>query len=536
MTVSPPTTEFLASTPATDLAARELWRRRVDETPDRPWLWFEGRRWTFGEFDVEMRRVAAGLRDLGVAPGERVLLGLKNRPEAVLLQLAVLQLGAVCVPLVPDMPLGELAFPIEHSEARLLIADDPIATLVLDHRDELPSIEEVVVLLDDREPPAAPDVRRFEDVVAAQPLDHEPLEDYDDQSPSHVLYTSGSTGRPKGVILKAGSLHACGLGYADLYQITGEDTYICATPLAHALGAVASLGIPMVTGGRLALLERFRPTRFWQQVDDSGATVSVLFATHLNLLLEVDDGTRPPGGAFRFVITHIDHPRFRERFGVLMATVWGMSETCVCVGSDPGYRGELGPGYIGRPFPGAETAVFEPGTPNRLPPYERGELALRHPQVMLGYLKDPEATAGTLVDGWIRSSDQAYMDRSGRAFFVGRFKAMIKRSGENVSAEEVEAALLAHPAVVESIVLGVPDPMRSEEVAAIVVALPGAEPDPAELRRFCAERLARWKLPRYFVVREEPLLRRPNLKIDRLGTEKQFNVEAAWDAEAQRRS
>jgi crotonobetaine/carnitine-CoA ligase len=230
-------------------------------------------------------------------------------------------------------------------------------------------------------------------------------------------------------------------------------------------------------------------------------------------------------------VTHIDHPGFRERFGIEMATIWGMTETLVCVGSDPGYAGELGQGYIGYPWPGAEVAVFDPETFERLGPGRHGELCLRHPQVMLGYLNDEEATARTLVDGWVRSGDRAIMDHSGRPYFAGRFKSMIKRSGENVSAEEVENALARHPSVAECVVFGVPDRIRSEEVAAVVVRRAGAELDPGELRESCADALVRWKLPRYIVVQDEPLPRLPTSKVDRVTISAELDPATAWDAE-----
>ena len=513
-----------------EMTARDLWHWRAQETPDRPWLIFEGTTWTFGEFDVEVRRLAAGLRRFGVKQGDRVLLGLKNRPETIQVQLALAELGAVSVPLVPGLTTAELAYPVEHSQGRLLIADDPIALQVLEQRDQFASIEQIVVL-GDVEVPAGVALDRFDDLLTAEPLEHAPLPGYDPQTMGYIVYTSGSTGRPKGVMLKAGSLYAAGLGYSDCYRITGEDNYLLATTLAHSLGAIGALGITILTGGRLTLVERFRPTKFWDEVNRNGATVSVLFATHLNLLLEVDDGKQAAGEtSLRFVVTHIFHPRFRERFGVEQGTIWGMSETCVCAGSDPGYRGELGPGYFGRPFAGAELGIFDADF-NRLPPGVRGELAIRHPQVMLGYLGDPEATAATLVDGWVRSGDMAYMDHSGRGYFVGRYKAMIKRSGENVSAEEVEAALVAHPAVSECVVVGVPDPLRSEEVAAVVVPRAGATVDPAELRESCAANLVRWKLPRYIHVSAEPLPRMGNGKVDRVTIAAGFDIDGAWDAE-----
>jgi crotonobetaine/carnitine-CoA ligase len=351
------------------------------------------------------------------------------------------------------------------------------------------------------------------------------------QDLSHIVYTSGSTGRPKGVMLKAGCYYHCGLGYADIYGFNSDDVYYLPLTLGHSLGSIAGTGIPMVTAASVAVFERFRPSRFWQHVSDSGATISVLFPAHLNLLVETAENAPPAGASsLRLIVTHTDIPPFRERFGVELATVWGMSETLICVGSDPGYAGELGPGYVGRPFAGGEVGIFDESF-QRAGPYEYGELCLRHPQVMIGYLKDPESTAATLVDGWVRSGDRGFMDHSGRAYFAGRFKAMIKRSGENVSSEEVEAALLGHPDVAECAVVAVPDRIRTEEVGAVVVRRSGSSADPGELRNAAGERLVRWKLPRYILVVDEPLPRLGNGKIDRVRTAAMVDPDSTWDAE-----
>jgi carnitine-CoA ligase len=288
----------------------------------------------------------------------------------------------------------------------------------------------------------------------------------------------------------------------------------------------------MVSGGSLALTPRFRPSKFWGEVADSQATISILFPAHLNLLVEADDGTPAKGAStLRFVVTHADIPAFRDRFGVELGTIWGMSETTICVGSDPGHRGEMGPGYVGHPFAGGELGIFDESF-NRLGAYQYGEICLRHEQVMVGYLKDPEATAATLVDGWVRSGDRGFVDSTGRAYFAGRFKAMIKRSGENISAEEVEAVLLEHPAVAECAVVAVPDRLRTEEVGAVVVRRSGHGATPEELRDAAAARLVRWKLPRYIVVLDEPLPRLGNGKIDRVSTGALIVPGDSWDAEA----
>jgi crotonobetaine/carnitine-CoA ligase len=209
-----------------------------------------------------------------------------------------------------------------------------------------------------------------------------------------------------------------------------------------------------------------------------------------------------------------------------------MTETgAICTGSEPGYLGELGESYVGTAMAGSEVAAFDEAF-RRLPPGEPGEICLRHPYVMLGYLDAPEETARTLVDGWVRSGDRGVIDGAGRAFFGGRFKNLIKRSGENISAEEVELALGEHPDVSECAVFGVPDRLRSEEVAAVVVLRPGSRAGPDELRATCGQALVRWKLPRYVLLRQEALPRLANGKIDRVSVVDAFDPAAAWDAAA----
>ena len=511
---------------------RDLWRARVETTPERTFLHSDGRSWTFGEFDLAVRRLAGGLEALGVAAGDPVLVGMGNRHETLLSQLAITELGAVFVPLLPGLGFAELSYPIDHSEARLLLADPETAVPLLPRLDELERLERVVVTAD-VEVPAGVTATSFEELAASEPREPRAPAGYGERSLAAVLYTSGSTGRPKGVMMPAGCFASVGEAFSLRFGIGSEDVFLFAASFAHAVGSVTALSITLFNGGRLQIVDRFSPSRFWDQVAAQGATFSILFPAHLNLLLETAEGAPGPGEhTFRLVIAHAHDKRFVERFGTEIATVWGMTETgALCVGSEPGYDGGLGANYVGTPMKGVEIGVFD-DLMEPVPRGERGEIALRHKDVMLGYLKDPEATAATLVDGWVRSGDHGVLDQEGRLFFVGRFKNVIKRSGENVSAEEVEEAIEAQAGVVESTVFGVPDRLRTEEVFAVVVVSAGHTLDPAELRAACAENLVRWKLPRYLVLTDAPLPRLANGKLDRVALRRSLDLEAAWDAEA----
>jgi crotonobetaine/carnitine-CoA ligase len=511
---------------------RALWRERVRLTPERTFLRWSDRTWTYAEFDEEMLRLAGGLQAAGVTRGTRVVVALPNRPEAIRVLLALHHLGSVYVPLMPNTTVSELAFPIGHCEAELVIADEQAAPVILGERDRFPHLRR---LISTASSPASIDpgarVERLSEMEGGAPLAPEALAGYDDNALAAILYTSGSTGRPKGVLIGAGSFYSVGQAYADRFEVTAEDIYLLPTPFGHAVGALTSLSATLHTGGSLAMVDRFSPSRFWRDVEQHKATYSVLFPAHLNLLLETAEPAAAAGAtSLRLVITHSFVKPFRERFGVELATVWGMTETgALSVGSEPGYSGELGDNYVGTPMLGVELATYDERM-RPCPAGRPGEIALRHPHVMQGYLNDEAATRQTLVDGWVRSGDQGTIDEQGRLFFVGRLKNMIKRSGENISAEEVETALLEHPDVSECSVFAVPDRIRTEEVAAVAVRKAGSVLDEQTLRGSCEQRLIRWKLPRYIIIRDEPLPRLGNGKLDRVAMAASIDLGAAWDA------
>jgi acyl-CoA synthetase (AMP-forming)/AMP-acid ligase II len=496
---------------------RMMWHARVAATPDRDYLIGPGRRWTFAETDTAMRRVATGLSAIGVGPGIRVGVGLVNSEETMLVHLALRELKAVIVPLVPGLTEPELRFQLRHSGVELLIIGSPLAEVGEGLIDDLPRIRSIV-RADRGELDALHDNPPRETVQAG------PDEPDDELAPWAILYTSGSTGRPKGVVLPAGAFSSAGSGYADMFELRQGDNYLLATPMAHAVGALTAQAMSIYCGCRLTIVDRFSPSAFWGQVLAHDATVSILFPAHLNLLLETQSGAPAAGTTpLRLVITHMWHDAYLERFGGDLALCWGMTETgAASTGGHPGER-PMRPGFVGRAMHDVELAV------------DGGEIRLRHRHRMLEYLDDPVATAETVTpDGWVRSGDVGELDDEGRLFYGGRIKNMIKRSGENISPEELENALVEHGEVSEVLVVGVPDPIRTEEVAAIVVAAPGTDPQPEQLVAFLADGLARFKLPRYVSVRAEALARLANGKIDRRKIVGDLDLHACWDRQAAR--
>lgn len=513
---------------------RGLWRARVAADPDRPFVRCGERTWTFGEIDLWARRLAAGLAGVGVGQGARVLLGVENSAGALAIHVALRELGAVLVPLMPGMAVEEHVHQVNHSAAGVLIADASVAEPLLPALDRCPAVRTLV--LDGPVAGAPEHAIALETIAASEPLGADvELAGHDDRSPALILYTSGSTGRPKGVVIPAGAMPSTGRGYADRFGISGDDNFFLPLPMAHGVGGVTAQGVALVTGCLLTIEQRFRPSRFWDQVAASGATVSILFPAQCNLLVEVADSgvaPAPEATSLRLVMTHMFLPTFDERFGIGLGLCWGMTETgATSVGTEPGYRAERGEGYVGTPMLGVEVAIMD-DRGVRLPPDTDGEICLRHRHVMLEYLDDPEATARTLIGGWVHSGDRGFVDADGGLFYRGRFKNMIKRSGENISPEEVEAVLDQHPDVAETLVVGVADALRTEEVAAVVVAKSGVDLDPAGLVDHAAAALSRWKLPRYVLITERPLPRLGNGKLDRSTVAATLDVAACWDRSA----
>jgi acyl-CoA synthetase (AMP-forming)/AMP-acid ligase II len=515
---------------------RNLWRQQAGSRATHPFLQCGERTWTYGEADVEMRRVAASLSALGVTAGTRVLVGLSNRAETVFIHMALRELGAVLVALVPGLQFGQLAFQVRHSEGETLIVDDDIAELLLPRLREFPGVGCVVA----DGPPGGTGVTgaRLADLFTSDPLAHDAHADVTDTTPSAILYTSGSTSAPKGVVLPAGAFFSGGLGYVDRFGFTADDNYLLPMTLAHGLGALLAQSIAMQAGGQLTVTDRFSPSSFWSDVERHQATFTLLFPGMLNLLLRVGDAAPAASTSLRFVISHTWHGEFRERFGLEMGTVWGSTETgTVGAGSPAGYRGERADdGYLGIPLPVETELEIRDADGHVLSEGDAGEIWLRHRHIMLEYLKEPALTADTVQDGWVRTGDRGSLDADGRLYFRGRIKNMIKRSGENISIEEIEVTLHDHPQVVECVAFGVADPIRTEELAVVAMVRGGSEGGVtgSELSRFIGGRLTRLKAPRYVRTMVEPLPRLGSGKVDRAGIASGFDGAACWDREHDR--
>lgn len=517
-----------AAASAPDCVLRDLLHRQARAHPERIYAAFEGgERWTFARLLDEVRNVAAGLAALGVRQGDCVLLWLPNGPKALRTWFAVNYLGAVAVPinLAYKGPLLERV--IENSQARVMVAEcglverlDAVATADLAQVVAIGGEARCARL------PVAPE-SALHDQGSDPPEPAEPVRPWDTQV---ILYTSGTTGPSKGVLCSY--IHVWNAGQ-NVYFLDRDDRYMVNLPLAHVSGVLPCV-LMLAIGGSVAIVERFQTASFWDQINDCEATFVILLGAMAKFLLSREVTPAERDNTLRKMLLlpyDMDIAPMRERFGVDVYTSFNMTEVNCPIMSVPNPQAL---GSCGRLRPGIEARIVD-AHDFEVPIGQVGALLLRADLPWAfshGYHRQPEATAEAWRNGWFHTGDAFRRDAEGNYYFVDRLKDTIRRRGENISSFEVEAELLAHPAVVEAAVVAVPSEWGEDEVMAAVTLKPAQPFDPVELIDFLRPRLAHFMIPRFVRVMEE-LPKTPTLKVEKhLLRKAGREAEGVWDREA----
>jgi long-chain acyl-CoA synthetase len=511
------------NTPPSLRALFELARARGDQT----FLVYEDERWSFAETMRHADALAAALVDrYGVAPGDRVAIAMRNYPEWIVAFAAITSIGAIAVSLNAWWTADELDYGLRDSGSRVLVADTERAERAAKSLAEL-GVRAVVAR--SAGAPLPPGAERYEDVVV--PGTPMPQVAIDPHADATILYTSGTTGRPKGAvsthhaILSALLAFACAASArARVQPETPEQrkyptSFILAVPLFHVTGCVAVMLSCFAAGCKLVMMYKWNAERALELIERERITTFVGVPTMSWDLLESPDFVRRDTSSLKSVggggapappelVRRIDRG-FRN--GV-PGIGYGMTETNAYGPQNAGPDYLRRPTSCGRPVPVVEIKVAdERGSPR--PPGEIGEIWFRGPNLIRGYWNRPDATAETIVDGWLRSGDLGRIDEDGFLYVEDRAKDMVLRAGENVYCAEVEAAIYEHPAVYEAAVFGLPHPRLGEEVAACVYVKPGHRLGVAELQSHIRERLAGFKVPSVIEIADAPLPRNAAGKI-----------------------
>jgi crotonobetaine/carnitine-CoA ligase len=424
-----------------------------------------------------VKRFGAGIQRQGVGPGDRVVLALESSPEFLVAWLGLGWAGAVMVPLVPGAGLRAYRRAVELTEPVLAVSAAAGAAKLGETAPELS-----VVVVDDRD--AGRLCPAFRDALLAN--GDTPNRARGEELAS-IMFTSGTTGPPKGVQVAHLWYVWASLDVARSMRYGPQDVLYTCLPLGHANAQDTSFGPALLTGARIVFDPQFSASRFWDRVAGTGATAFNLIGNMPEVLLaRAAEETVPHAARRSFSVPALPHQLepFRERFGVQLVEGYGSTEIGVPVFQD---LDDVRPGASGRVLPGTELRILrEDGLPAR--PGERGEITAWSPRpgsVTAGYYRDPDATAAAWSGGWFRTGDLGYLDEEGLLHFGGRLTDSMRRKGENVSAFEVEAALLELDEVAACGVVGRPRPDGDDDVVAFVIAAEGSQIDEARLVEHC---------------------------------------------------
>jgi long-chain acyl-CoA synthetase len=461
----------------------ELFERVAESKPSNVAVIEDSSRWTFAELADEVNRIAAVVQKQ--IKGDTVGVLLLNSQKYLATMLGIWKAGKTAVPLNYLLPPADLGFIIKDSGMSGLISSQFFSQALAAIR-PLFGDRGVILMADD---PAfsTPD---GDSTVTAEYRD-----------PALYLYTSGTTARPKGVILTHDNLIANVESCQRAGDFDDRDAFLCLLPFFHTYAITGTFLLPLLNGSRMVLVDRFQPTKVLGLIQEHKISVFLAIPSMYRVLAategdyEVSSVRFPISGGEPLPMAIAE--AFEKRFGVPIFEGYGQTEAAPVVTlNTPDHRK---PGTIGRALPDVEVAIWN--DENRiLPNDEVGEIMVRGRNVMKGYHHLPEETTKTITDGWLHTGDLGKLDSDGFITITGRKKDLIISAGENIYPREIEEALAQHPKVKEVAVIGVKDDVRGEVPKAFVIAREGMSVEEKELRAFCREHLANYKVPKHFAV------------------------------------
>jgi long-chain acyl-CoA synthetase len=486
---------------------------------DYPSLLFEGRWHSSGELFERGRRIAGGLIDLGVGPGDRVVVTMANCPEVGIVYNALWRAGAVVTPATFLLPPEELRHVITDAGARGVVTTPEFVGKV---QEAVSGLDEVRFVASNGAPDTQAsgeaeygEVRSLDSLESAEPAS---IVSRVDDDLAALLYTGGTTGRAKGVMLSHANLHFSGRSAHDAARVPGVNRALATLPLSHSYGILVTIaGMHSPEHGIAVLLRWFDPEAFVSLIAEHRLQLAAVVPSMLQILLS-QPLEQLDLSSLRFVTSggaplapEVEAEFCRRVPSVSVRQGYGLTETAALISTNPAGRGK--PGSVGMPIPGCTVAILDEDG-RRMARGEVGEICCSSPGVMRGYWHSPEETAEALRDDLLHTGDLGYLDEDGYLFIVDRKKDLIIRGGFNVYPRDIEDALLEHPAVQLAGVVGRPDRVHGEEVVAFVSLHPETPVTADELISWARQHIGGYRYPRELqIVDAIPLT--PVGKIDR---------------------
>lgn len=477
------------------MTLRELLETRVRESGEKPYLYFEKEVLSYKEFDKRVNQTAHALKSVGVEFGTKVCIHLTNCPEFLYAWFACFKIGAVAVPINPALKPDEIHYILENSDSKVAITEKTLEELAVKAGRDCPKLTHIVSVGAE----ISCEAIAFDSFIRSKP-DSSPEGNVRPLDEACIVYTSGTTGKPKGAVLTHANYMADTESVVKWTKITPEDRFMCILPLFHVNGQVVTTLSPLLAGGSMVLQRRFSATQFFEWVDTYRPSAFSAVPTIYAMLLNTPGAEKYNLSSLRFCICGAApmpvevFNKFEEKFHAKILEGYGLSEG-TCASSVNPVDGTRKVGSIGMPLPVNEMRIVDEGD-RPVSDGHIGEIAVKGPNVMKEYYKNPQATAQTIKDGWLHTGDSGYRDGDGFFYIVGRKKEMIIRGGENIYPKEIEEVLYQHPKILEAAAVGVPDKIYGEEVKAYVVLKEGQSAAAEEILSYCKQKLADYKCPK----------------------------------------
>lgn len=460
---------------------------------------YHDQRISYGQLNKMIDKLANGLKQLGILPGDRVLLATENCPEFIISYYAIIKLRGIVVPLNPHYTMNEFS----------IIMLDALPTAVITNSQLVPAFQKLSAEINITHGIIATGyqggdrgVQSFEKILDSGADTFQPDKTASRHDVIELMYTSGTYGTPKGAMLTQHNLYRNALTFAQWGKITPGDRSLLIAPAHHAAAQTCVMNTTLLVGATLVVHDGWKgPKPLLEAIQNERITFYFGPPTMYALLVKYQEVNKYDLSSWRLAFTGAAptppdvFKSFEEKFGLKLIEGYGLTETSPVVTAMP-VDGLYKAGSIGLPIPGVEVKIVD-YEDREVSVNQVGEIVVRGHNVMKGYYNRPEETNWVMRNGWFHTGDLGYKDSDGYFYIVDRKKDLIIRGGLNIHPREIEEVLYSHPMIFDAAVIGVSDPIMGEEVMAFVLLREGSQAAPEEIQEFCSDKLARYKIPKY---------------------------------------